>query len=134
MKSSTKYAEADKIAHFREMVHGYVDLLESWTKHVATPADIKRAPNTETIDGYFDLLRRREREAPTTSETLNASRQYEGPPALITAGTLFSRHAPRTTEDLFTNTHQNLIAITNALAGRLLTKESLQALPDSTAI
>ncbi len=129
MKSSTKYSEADKIAHFREMVNGYVGLLESWVNHVATPADINRAPETETPQQYFALLRIKERWAPTTSETLTASREFEVPPALITAGTLFDRHLPRTTEDVFTLTHQNLLAVTNALGGRYLSKDRLKELP-----
>ncbi len=125
MKSSTKYTEADKIANFREMVKSYRELLESLVRNIITEEDLK----TDSINYYLILLKEQEEKAPTTSDTLHSSQGFEVPPALITSRALFLRHLSHTTEDVFTLTHQNLLAVTSALGGRFLSKDLLNRLP-----
>jgi hypothetical protein len=134
------YPLEKKVANFKTMVTAYWGLFKKWST-VVPPGTFKAAADSrmsETrdagspliVDRYLAYFDQKFSEKTFTGvETLRATDAFNVSAALINSSALIERSDPRTLEDFFTLTHQNLLATISTLMNLAVAMEKIELPP-----
>ncbi|HEV8051349.1 MAG TPA: hypothetical protein VGP47_02560, partial [Parachlamydiaceae bacterium] len=127
MKSSQQIKDdIEKTKKFKEMLGPYFELLKGWAEK-SVGDGVYLTHTNWPIEKYLEEIESIYIRLPDTNPNQQRpSREFSVSAAVLGAGTEFSRHLPKTLEDVFTLVHQNLIGSTTALLSELLTPEGIQ--------
>jgi hypothetical protein len=119
LKTSFQYSLENKTLLFKEMLEGYLSLLDVIALELVGEGKFPRQGlvTKSYLDEMHEILKK-----PLDRTSLEAlaaalapSTEFNVQAAMFGSGALFYRHLPSTLEDIFTLTHQNLIACVNFL-------------------
>lgn len=124
IKGSQQYNDEVKVTLFKKMLPGYFTLLCDWQLNlVGSKMGYHLGWPLET---YLATMQKCFEKASISSETLRPSSSFDVSAARLGPKTAFGRSLPKTLEDFFTLTHQNLItAVQVLLNGEMEGKTSL---------
>ena len=110
LKSSTYYKDQRlQVVHFKTLIRLYLELLKNWAPRV----DSLKFPLTtqNTIDSYLEESSGYFESTSDSEDTLLPSPDFSVNAAAIGSQARFSRHIPKTAEDVFTLIHQSLNSV-----------------------
>lgn len=128
MKASQEIgSDIEKTRKFKEMLGPYLKLLESWTQGIVGMQNYEAWLSVGTYmdkvkNIFIDL-------SDTNPDNLRPSSQFSVSAALLGGRPLAEMKFPDTLEDVFTLTHQNLLASTALLSKKLFSENQIQSSP-----
>jgi hypothetical protein len=126
LKMSSRFDEFSKATLFKQMLIPYFEMMKSWAVYLVPEKSISHHldwPLEKYLDQVKNLLKEMN---PASPNMLLPSNGFSVSAAILTAGTAFERHEPRTLEDMLTLIHQNSLSWTSILNQNLLSLEKMQ--------
>jgi phosphohistidine swiveling domain-containing protein len=129
VKTSKDIPLAGRIALFKSMLEDFNTVFVTWVTKIM-PEEALRYHDRHPLDWYLDAMKSHYTDIVARSvdaSMFQRSAHFAVNAAVLGSGTAFSRHYPRTAEDLFMLIHQNALA---AVAGTLKSLFSHRTLSD----
>ena len=139
VKSSHQFEGVEHVKKFQEMLFPFNQLMNTWAKNLI-PNELKKWENSYTDQDYQDYFLLITKILSGISllkdSELQPSPNFSVTAAKLGSKTKFTRHLPKTLEDLWTLHHQNCLAVLTALQQQLLSSEIIKdsLLPDEVRL